>query len=114
MSIFWGERIPVLFPCEVSVECLAQKLCLACTETPPNPSPAQPGAQALREQQQEGTASTSLRAGQESEEGTLAGEDEGEGDIEQELSQWEGEEVISYHELSNWEEYLEQELPQNI
>lgn len=81
--------------------------------SPSSPLPAQ--LQAPREQQQEGTASASLRAGQESEERNLAGEDKkGEGDIEQELSQWEGEEVTSYHELSNWEEYLKQELPQNI
>ncbi|XP_064267331.1 probable basic-leucine zipper transcription factor R [Passer domesticus] len=77
MRISLGEGIPELAPCEAPVEHPAQEPCsqgpVPAPQSPPSPRPAQLRAQAPRQQQQEGPASASVWAVQESEEGSLAG-----------------------------------------
>nr|XP_030139774.3 uncharacterized protein LOC115497075 [Taeniopygia guttata] len=78
--------------------------------------PAQLSSQAPREQQEEGAASASVRAVQESEDGTLTGEDKDwEDDIDSELSQWENKEQaeVSHREMNNSQEVSQgQECPE--
>ncbi|XP_064261750.1 titin-like [Passer domesticus] len=121
MRFSLAEGIPELVPCEAPVEHPAQEPCsqgpVPAPQSPPSPQPVQLRAQAPRQQQQEGPASASVWAVQESEEGSLAGEDkEGVYAIETEPSQWEKkegpEQEVSEEELSDWEESTEEDVSQ--
>ncbi|XP_064267330.1 fibrous sheath CABYR-binding protein-like [Passer domesticus] len=97
MRISLAEGIPELAPCEAPVEHPAQEPCsqgpVPAPQSPPSPRPAQLRAQTPRQRQQEGAASASMWAVQESEEGSLAGDDkEWEDAMEPEPSLWKNKE----------------------
>ncbi|XP_064267313.1 titin-like [Passer domesticus] len=121
MRFSLAEGIPELVPCGAPVEHPAQEPCsqgpVPAPQSPPSPQPAQLRAQAPRQQQQEGPASASVWAVQESEDGSLAGDNkECKDAIETELSQWEKkedpEQEVSEEELSDWEESTDEDVSQ--